>query len=592
MMADDSVVNTDTAQWHDPRGTGSRFLAGVTGTQAQEHQKQQQMAVAPLSQALQADQVRLALYADPNDPTKPVQGKEHEYQQTMTRMEQTIAQMRSIMGQSAPHKGIADRLHIGRDLASRLKQYEGQNKQMAQNYAAGSLPFEMTAEGQKEKAQHKNRMDEAEARQKSNWQNVKLPDGSTVSIDLTKSEMPPGGVIVKGAGTQGGRPVVLGRTSTKDALKLVESGVMEYTMPNGQKLTKEILESLPSYMEIVQVRQGDKDFYFPVDQRTHVSTIGNVRYQIPDIGQVVGSTTPLGEARTPTTTTDPFGMTQTTTPAAPGITAGGAKPPTAAQPASPAAPKPVGPKTKKLQETRTGAPQLDANGHIPEGAANPYLVTAANQLLDGMDVNKLPITKKAQEAAAHLAEQYGWRQGMWTPRERMQVDQSRQLISEIRNDKDLMGVFESSGWLLDPVRRSFIGSAINADKKTYDSITTAGKLKFLSPTEIKFIQDMRNLIGRVQGLVQLTRGSGRPTEQAVNRVIKEIPDIISAQSAEQANHAFDLIENEMDIAMPKGSMPHGAVKSYKQTATGPNGHKIGSDDGDTWYDVKTGKKVQ
>lgn len=40
---------------------------------------------------------------------------------------------------------------------------------------------------------------------------------------------------------------------------------------------------------------------------------------------------------------------------------------------------------------------------------------------------------------------------------------------------------------------------------------------------------------------------------------------------------------------PAGAAP----RTYKQTATGPNGHKIGSNDGgNTWYDVKTGKAVQ
>jgi hypothetical protein len=35
-----------------------------------------------------------------------------------------------------------------------------------------------------------------------------------------------------------------------------------------------------------------------------------------------------------------------------------------------------------------------------------------------------------------------------------------------------------------------------------------------------------------------------------------------------------------------------ASTTYKQTATGPGGHKIGSNDGGiTWYDVKTGKKI-
>jgi hypothetical protein len=37
----------------------------------------------------------------------------------------------------------------------------------------------------------------------------------------------------------------------------------------------------------------------------------------------------------------------------------------------------------------------------------------------------------------------------------------------------------------------------------------------------------------------------------------------------------------------------GAPKAYKQTATGPNGHRIGSNDGgNTWFDVKTGRVVR
>jgi hypothetical protein len=33
------------------------------------------------------------------------------------------------------------------------------------------------------------------------------------------------------------------------------------------------------------------------------------------------------------------------------------------------------------------------------------------------------------------------------------------------------------------------------------------------------------------------------------------------------------------------------TSTYSQTATGPGGHKIGSNDGITWYDVQTGKKI-
>lgn len=41
-----------------------------------------------------------------------------------------------------------------------------------------------------------------------------------------------------------------------------------------------------------------------------------------------------------------------------------------------------------------------------------------------------------------------------------------------------------------------------------------------------------------------------------------------------------------------GPRAAGSAKTYKDTATGPNNHKIGSNDGGaTWYDVQTGKKI-
>ena len=40
------------------------------------------------------------------------------------------------------------------------------------------------------------------------------------------------------------------------------------------------------------------------------------------------------------------------------------------------------------------------------------------------------------------------------------------------------------------------------------------------------------------------------------------------------------------------SQQGGGAKSYTHTATGTGGHKIGSDDGKTWFDVQTGKQVQ
>lgn len=51
------------------------------------------------------------------------------------------------------------------------------------------------------------------------------------------------------------------------------------------------------------------------------------------------------------------------------------------------------------------------------------------------------------------------------------------------------------------------------------------------------------------------------------------------------------VEREAKPRGNEGEQP-AAPSSYSQTATGPNGHKIGSNDGATWFDVGTGKKVE
>jgi hypothetical protein len=56
------------------------------------------------------------------------------------------------------------------------------------------------------------------------------------------------------------------------------------------------------------------------------------------------------------------------------------------------------------------------------------VVEAANQLLDGQDLNKLP--QKVREPAARMARQYGWEQGKFTPREQSQLRTASTFINE------------------------------------------------------------------------------------------------------------------------------------------------------------------
>lgn len=134
----------------------------------ERQQKQQalQLALTPLQESLRADQTRLALYANPDDPTKPLAGKENEYNSTLNRMTQTIGKMRSLYGQKpqgpnpveAGAGNLLDKLHITNHLKNHVAdaraaveaKYQGQTQDMAEATAAGALPFAETAAGQAE----------------------------------------------------------------------------------------------------------------------------------------------------------------------------------------------------------------------------------------------------------------------------------------------------------------------------------------------------------------------------------------------------------------------------------------------------------
>jgi hypothetical protein len=129
----------------------------------QKNDQGNQMQIAPLTQALQSDRTRLAMYADANDPTKPQAGKEKEYEATADRMAQTIGQMRTLLGQKQPGANpnpvksaaahVLDRLHITNDLQHHLntdqqgKQtaWQEQNQTQEKTYAQGIPPPEPNA---------------------------------------------------------------------------------------------------------------------------------------------------------------------------------------------------------------------------------------------------------------------------------------------------------------------------------------------------------------------------------------------------------------------------------------------------------------
>jgi hypothetical protein len=245
------------------------------------------------------------------------------------------------------------------------------------------------------------------------------------------------------------------------------------------------------------------------------------------------------------TTTDPFGVSSTTTSKMHRGPAGEATPSTT----TPAPVKTAGEAKKRMAAAApASAKQLDAQGHIPETAhVNPRLREAANQILDGMDMNKLPVPARDREAAAELARQYGWKgQGMFAPKDMMMMRESTSILKQLAASPSL-SVFDDFGSrqkiaqvIQNPDKRGFIGQSVQ-------SLAAAN----LTPQEQEFVTLYNQAVGRIAGLSQLVR-SGRATEATIERLKTELPHPFNTTNSAHARQKLAQIQNEIDIALQKG----------------------------------------
>jgi len=246
-------------------------------------------------------------------------------------------------------------------------------------------------------------------------------------------------------------------------------------------------------------------------------------------------------------TVDPFGVASTTTSRMVRRPVGAAAGASVAAPSATVAKTPREAKQKAAVVAPAGK-QLDAEGHIPATAkVNPYLREAANNLMDGMDVTKLPIPAKDRAAAEQLARDHGWKgQGLFSPGDLMRVRNSLAIINEF--DKgDVLSVLD------DTASRQKIGQAIqNIEKRgVFGQAAQNLVVQNLSPKEQQFVDIYLQAVGRISGLSQLVR-SGRPTEATIERLKSELPNPGYAGSSVAARNKLKLLHQEIDIAMDKG----------------------------------------
>lgn len=185
---------------------------------------------------------------------------------------------------------------------------------------------------------------------------------------------------------------------------------------------------------------------------------------------------------------------------------------------------------------------LTPDGHIPTGKANSQLTEAANQLLDGQDLKELP--GKAREGAAALARQYGWEQGTFTPKERIQIREAGSVLQNAMNDP-AMGVLDNG------VSRYKITKLIENAKGEHGPLAKVVLSSTMTPQEASYVRMYNQLVGTVAGLRGLTQ-SGRANEATIDRLIKELPNPGETPNSADGKLRLQRLVNELNIAQQKG----------------------------------------
>jgi hypothetical protein len=334
--------------------------------------------------------------------------------------------------------------------------------------------------------------------------------------------------------------------------------------PNGQEITPEQLAEMPPGTIARQFKAGPNIFYALGDQNSKTLNVNGMVYSIPAVGPVNlsgenANATPLGQATSTlpknSVSQDQYGNVTTSqhTTAVPAPVSNAAPQVPTSAPQAPANPlaavnasiaqgNAASSKLNKGKPVSANAPTgppppLDSNGHIPESYGNAQVREFANQLLDGVDKDKIPA--KARAAASQMARQFGWEQGAFTPREKIQFQVATDFLKQLQGT-DSLKVLDNY------ISREKIARAMKDPSKMnfIDRIAAYN----LDPKEAEFLRLYNAALGTVQGLASITR-SGRPTEAAVTRLKVELPNVLQSASSDDAKKRIDQLLKEASTAL-------------------------------------------
>jgi hypothetical protein len=168
------------------------------------------------------------------------------------------------------------------------------------------------------------------------------------------------------------------------------------------------------------------------------------------------------------------------------------------------------------------------------------------------------------------------------------------LSGSVTHTRDALNQFFTEGGSLSDPR---IVAAMSDPNSTIGKVIN-GKLVQggLSPNAIEAINAVRQLHEQA-GILRKTTG-GTASEAGAQRILDVVPspgdsNAVALQKLQEQERVLERLAPGQTRVTGGLSVQHqGKPQSYKQTASGPGGHKIGSNDGVNWFDVQTGKAVQ
>jgi hypothetical protein len=167
------------------------------------------------------------------------------------------------------------------------------------------------------------------------------------------------------------------------------------------------------------------------------------------------------------------------------------------------------------------------------------------------------------------------------------VDTTRKALEGLHNSGGSFADAQMIAAMNDP--HSMVGKYVNGQ-------LVKGNLNDKQIEALGAVNQLREQIG----ILRASTG-GTAAEAQVQRMLDTLPT--AGDSPAIVRNKLKQIDGVLQRLSPSVTGVHGGLsvgarsgatpKSYQQTATGPGGHKIGSNDGgNTWFDVQTGKAVQ